>query len=378
MQFREDRNSVSFSWLALLFSILSISVTALDEESTLLFDLGRNGSTFENITHLSSRYRLAAMQCLAADQYLWRHNMHTLQALILLIYGINHSHGQTWALLGTAYNIALALGCHIDPDVFGLDIVQCEERRRCWAGLSMLYTIQNTSLGILDPRSIPNDVKLPANVNDSDLMDGGRAPTIESPTQMSYLLFKFRLYKLSSQISQEIFAPRPPSYQSIMALDQEISHEQEAWAESYASHSVGGPLPVHHVVQLHILYGYSHQLRLLLHRPLFNRALTSANSEEVALSRNRCIESAQGMLGIHKLLFESSEFRPFRWYNQGLGSFHAFHAAIVLFVVLVTADNVAESYDMKQALESSLAIFTAMSERSNICKKAAPILQFLL
>jgi hypothetical protein len=122
---------VSFSWLALLFYILSISVTALDEESTLPYDLGWNDSMMNNIASLQSRYRMAAMQCLAADQYLWKHNMQTLQALILLIYGINHSHGQTWALLGTSYNIALSLGCHIDPDAFGLDIVQCEERRRC-------------------------------------------------------------------------------------------------------------------------------------------------------------------------------------------------------------------------------------------------------
>jgi hypothetical protein len=350
----------------------------MDEESTVLFDLGRNGSAIENIASLSSRYRMAAMQCLAADQYLWRHNMHTLQALILLIYGINHSHGQTWALLGTAYNIALALGCHIDPDAFGLDIVQREERRRCWAGLTMLYTIQNTSMGHLDPRSIPNDVKMPANVNDGNLTDGGVYPTTEMPTQMSYLLYKFRLYKLCTRISNVIFGSRQPSYQSIMTLDQEIGREQEAWAECYASHSIGGPLPVYHVVQIHILYGYSHQLRLLLHRPIFSRSLSNASPQEIDFSRNRCIESAQGILSIHKLLFESPEFAPFRWYNNGLGSFHAFHAAIVLFVSLVTGENVAQSFELKQTLESSLAVFTAMMARSNVCKKATPILRFLL
>jgi hypothetical protein len=233
-------------------------------------------------------------------------------------------------------------------------------------------------MGNLDPRSIPNDVKMPANVNDSDLPDGDLFPTINSPTQMSYLLYKFRLYKLCSRISQEIFGSQQPSYQAIMALDQEITREQEGWADCYASHLVGGPLPMHHIVQLHILYGYSHQLRLLLHRPVFSHGLSGASPQEVDLSRSRCIKSAQGILGIHKLLYESSEFAPFQWYNQGLGSFHAFHAAIVLFVVLVTAENVVQSYEMKQTLESSLVIFAAMAERSNICKKATPILRFLL
>jgi hypothetical protein len=121
--------------------ILSIAVAALDESTSLFQDLGRRTSTGENITLLSSRYRTAAMQCLSADQYLWRHTIHTLQTLILIIYNVNHTHGNAWGLLGLAYNIATTLGCHVDLSSFSLDRIQCEERRRCWVGLMMLYTV---------------------------------------------------------------------------------------------------------------------------------------------------------------------------------------------------------------------------------------------
>ncbi|KAK5018770.1 hypothetical protein LTR16_001043 [Cryomyces antarcticus] len=377
-RFQSNPESVSLSWLALLFVILSISVTALEDSSPLLHDLGRKSSSTENVAFLSSRYRAAAMQCLEADYYLWRHTMQTLQALILMIYGINHTHGQTWALLGMTYNIALALGCHVDPDNFGLDVVQCEERRRCWAGLMMLYTVQNSCMGNVDVHCIQQSVRLPANVNDDQLVGETVPPDSDGPTQMSYILFKFRLYNLCSKICENMFGPRQPSYRAIMILDQEIAREQEDWNARYLADSQSGPLPVHQVVHLNILYGYSHQLFLLLHRPAFTNASSCADPDEVRNSRNRCLDSARGLLGIHIMLEESPEFSPFRWYNQGLGSFHAFHAAVVLVVVLATADDSIQYHDTTQVLENSVRIFERMASRSRVCAKAAPVLRCLL
>jgi hypothetical protein len=375
-QFESDPESMSLSWLALLFAILSIAVTALDDK-TLLRDLGKKSSNSQNIAALSSRYRSAAMQCLAADQYLWRHTLHTLQALILVIYGINHTHGQSWALLGTTYNISLAIGCHVDPNNFGLELIPCEERRRCWAALTMLYTIQNTSVGSLDPRGLPTDVAMPANVNDSDLVDG-RIISNSSPTQMSYILHKFALYNLCSRLCTDIFGNQRPSYDMIMDLDQSITKEQQKWNTSFLLDTQhGSSLPLHHLVQLNILNGYAHQLLLLLHRPVLMNTASLVGPIQIKLSRDRCIESARALLNIHTTLFESPEFKQFQWYNQGLGSFHAFHAAIFLFVALASSVNSAQYYEIKQTLDISLAVFESMVDRSRICEQAAPILRYL-
>jgi hypothetical protein len=114
--------------------------------------------------------------------------------------------------LGMTYNVAIALACHIDPSTFNLDPIQSEERRRCWAGPMMLYTIQNTALGNPDPSwKISHDVRLPADMNDSDITLSGIQETFIDPTQMSYLLFKFKLYDLAAQICRQTCGSSEPT-----------------------------------------------------------------------------------------------------------------------------------------------------------------------
>lgn len=146
--FRENPESTPLSFLALLFVVLSLPVTALDGGHPLLSDLGHDADPGTNIRNLSKKYRLAAMRCLVADNFMFCHNLHTVQCLVLLIYALNHAQGPAWSLLGTTLHIAISIGCAVDPAGLDVDRIEAEERRRCWAGLRMLYTIQNTCLGI--------------------------------------------------------------------------------------------------------------------------------------------------------------------------------------------------------------------------------------
>jgi hypothetical protein len=154
-----------------------------------------------------------------------------------------------------AYNVSVALGCHIDPSTFNLDFIQCEERRRCKAGSMMLYTIQSTIMGNPDPTSrTSSSVKLPADVNDSDITLTGVQDSLPGRTQMSYLLFKFSLYDLTSRICRETFSCAEPSPSAIQNLDQQICLAQESWNSRYISDSTFEALPTHHAVHLHILH----------------------------------------------------------------------------------------------------------------------------
>ena len=93
--------SVSLSWLAILFTIISLAVTAIDEHDPLLKDLGRSPDACANIRLLSMRYRGAAMKCLTKEGVVWgKHNVKSLQALIMLGYAMSHSQGETWVLIG--------------------------------------------------------------------------------------------------------------------------------------------------------------------------------------------------------------------------------------------------------------------------------------
>lgn len=383
------------SWLALLFAVLSVAVTALDEGSDLLRDLGKSPIASKSIATLTSRYRASALRCLEADHYLWRQNLQTLQALILLIYGINHSHGQSWALLGLTRNVALSLGCHVDPEHFGLDLVEAEQRRRCWAALTMLYMIQNTCLGSIDSAPIQNSVRMPLDVDDDELTASSVSTNThiarsdrDRVSQMSYLLHKFRLYDICARICSYLFSENSlPSYDVISDFDKEISAQQEAWNRQYLRDTRHSNLPSHHAAHLNILFGYSHQLFLLLHRPVLMQTQTEDGNtqqyapSQVLSSRTRCLKSASALLGIHRLLNETDAFRPYQWYNHGLGSFHAFHAAVFIAYICGTSTYLGADYlaSLRRELEGSVTTFEAIAAtgRSRICEKAAPVLRRL-
>ncbi|KAH7113970.1 hypothetical protein B0J13DRAFT_460615 [Dactylonectria estremocensis] len=389
-QFRQEPDQVSLSWLALLFAILSVAITAVPEENTLLHELGRCKTTLENMSLLCARYRAAAMKCLEADHYLWRHNLQTLQTLVLLIYGINHTHGQSWALLGTARNIALSLGCHVDPDAFNLDIVAAEERRRCWAGLNMLYTIQNTTLGNLESVHTHSNVKPPLDVNDDQLVSGSPVPHSPQvgPSQMSYLLLKFDLYDICSRICNTIFGTsKTPTFGAISLLDAEIAAQQDNLNYKYLLGTTTLSLADSHAVHLNILFGYSHQLVLLLHRPvLMHQFIGEAGIrytvENFTTSRSKCVESSRALLGIHRMLHEDEAYRPYRWYNRGLGSFHAFHAIVLLAYIHGTSTDLDSTTLelLRRDILDGLAVFEQIEQSglSKICERATPILKSLL
>jgi len=269
------------------------------------------------------------------------------------------------------------LGCHIDPSEFNLNPIHCEERRRCWAWLMMLYTIQNTMLGNQHPLPrISQTVQLPLNINDDGISSDGISEPPLGPTQMSYLLLKFRLFNITTKICQEVFGDDEPCQELIEALDQEICLEQESWDKQYLADSAINPLPIYHTVHLNILYGYSHQLFLLLHRPFFAQSIMGFSIPNA--SQIRCISSAEALLDIHRMFYETPAFTPYRWYTEGLGSFHAFHAASVLAVALLQPIYQPQYQKFRRILEHALHIFEASAERSAICSKAYRILNWLL
>ncbi|GAD98220.1 hypothetical protein ARB_07724 [Paecilomyces variotii No. 5] len=377
-RFQEDASSVSLGWLALLFIILGIAVTALDDNDEILPDLGHEKSISTNIRVVSSRYRSAAMKCLAADGVMTRHSMNSLQALVLTLYARSHVNLPTWTLLGFTHHVAIAMGCHMDPSRFNLGVLECERRRRTWAGLMMIYTIQNTALGSFGHRPFSQDTKLPSDVNDIDLVAPSGKESPEGPTQMTYILLKFRLYETSAKISETLLSSREGSPTTLAQLENEVSFIQNMCASRYRSDSDRSYLPAYHMANYNILQGYIHQLNLLIHRPNFTRCFQGDHSETLWRHRDKCIESAKSLLAIYRNLFECPIFAPYKWYTSGLASFHAFHASVVLAAILMEPDSDYEYNEIKSLLLSSLGLFSALSHRSSVCDKAVTILQNLI
>ena len=375
--FLANPSSATASWLALLYAILATAVLALDGDSSVLNSLSRERDAAEKVADLSEQYRRAAFACLEADHYFWNHNVGTLQALILLIYGISHSYGPTWTLLGLTHHLAISIGCHVDPEELGLSMIECEERRRCWACLSMLYTNQSTTLGgIGNPQILQQNAttRPPLDCNDHELAMGHPVATAGA-TQMSYMLLKFRLYDICSDICSNVLGRKDTSYDMVKQIDASIVNEQHTWDARYLDDSRSGPLEAYHLAHLNILWSYSSHLLLLLHQ---FHATQGAATPEALWSETRSIQTATRLLEIHATMSDSPELAPFRWYTRGLGSFHAFHAAVILFNLLPSIALRANACEVHAALRGCTTRFEQMSDMSPLCSKAAPVLRRLV
>jgi len=265
--FQRDMSNVDTSWLALLFTLLALAVTTLDDGDETVCDISMGLTS----TAVAALYRRNAMICLAAGDFLLKHNLHTIQALVLLIYATNHSEGLagSWGLLGLAQNLGTALRYHRDDDKDCF--ISREQKRRCWAGLLMLHTISAVSFdNVQIPSLTEHDTELPADLNDIDIQVHGVSQASSSPTQMSYMLYKFRLYRLSTRVCELVRKPVAMiAYNDILELDMAIAVEQSVWDERYLRDGGSCKVERHNQAQWNILHMYAHQMYLLLHRSFF-------------------------------------------------------------------------------------------------------------
>jgi hypothetical protein len=95
-------------------------------------------------------------------------------------------------------------------------------------------------------------------------------------------------------------------------------------------------------------------------------------------SQIRCITSAEALLDVHRVLYETASFAPSKRYTYGLGSFHAFHVAAVLAVALSQPIYRLQYEKFRTILHATLERLETTGDGSPICSKAARSLEFLL
>lgn len=381
--FWENPRDFQLSWLALLYTILALSVLCIPRDHILMVELSKSGMIPP--LELVETFQKAAQTCLFADNFLQHYRLSTLQAVILLIYSYNHTQGvhDGWWLLGIGHHIAIGLGCHRDGSHFGFGLLVTEIRRRVWAALLNLDCIFVTMSGrpsLINPAQY--DTKLPLNVDDCDITPETTvaSPIAQSrPTQMTYLLCKFRLYAISRQIFEEAHHLSVPETSRIRELDTALQKVPSQWP--YLGTSIESPGA--EWAQLLILQSYVHQLCISLHKKfLLDRSL-----ELNSFSRQRVASSAVALLRIHKDFCDNPALKRYGWYTNGLGTFQALHAAISLTIeihLLSTNDdgNESRSDDMTSmvtlytdVLDSAQDSFNASAGSSTMAEKAAIVLQ---
>lgn len=100
--FMQSHSHTDLSWLALLFAICSATANTMENDDTMLIELWPDASRPRDVSEMAYRFRAAAMTCLSQDEFMIRHNLSTLEALLVLIYTISNHEGaeRSWTLLG--------------------------------------------------------------------------------------------------------------------------------------------------------------------------------------------------------------------------------------------------------------------------------------
>ena len=376
-----DPSAVSFSWLALLFMLLALGLHTLDYDDALLPDAvgPSRSSSSQSASFSTRRYRETAMICLSKDQFLTSYRLTTLQALLLIVYEICHEEGveRGWTMLGIALNISIALHCNAEFGQPGLSVLEVERRRRCWAGLLSLYAYQIVSYPGVDMLFSTNiKAAMPADVNDADIREDSILQPSRQPTQMSVMIFKIRLFQLSSRICRHLKGPNKFDEKTRDQFDAEITEERQQWDAMFP---INDDVPslldfssfAHWSLQFH-----GHHLYLLIHQPFCR-----PRSNPTCFRRQswaKCISSGAALLKLHQRFWEIPRLRPCRWTLHGLHSFYAVHGAVALASCLLEEESHAsDSLQYRDTFIAMVNRVEKLQHRSPICKKAHPILSQL-
>jgi hypothetical protein len=390
----DDPSATDNAWLALLFLICSIAVNLFEIDDPTFISLRSTLNIEWNVADISLYYRQMAMNCLCQGEFLVRFNLGTLEALLLLVYSISHNEGveQSWTLLGKnssfpnisiqpdtetgmTLNIAIALKCNRRDFSLETNCIEVERRRRCWSGVLLLHTYQAISFKDIDILPITNiETALPADVNDNDILADRILPASSSPTQMSSMRFKISLHQLSARICKAVSADETMSAARLALFEGEIANEQERWDSTFLLDGCPSLLETSSYAQWCLLQVYANQLYLILHRQ-FCRAGSETAGSTIQASRSRCIVAGAALLDIHRQLWESPRLRHIRWFMDGMTSFCAFHGAVALATCLLGWDaEVNEHQTYRATFDAAVLRFQQLQQRSQVCKKAFPVL----
>lgn len=152
----------------ILFAVYHFAVvSSSDEECQQNFGQSRD--------ILRGRYSTALKQALVNASFLKTTQLPVLQAFVLYLLSMRHSHDPHtfWQLTGTAVRIAQRIGIHRDGETLGLPPFDSEMRRRLFYQILPLdgYASQISGTGItVDSASW--DVKQPLSLNDDQLWPG--------------------------------------------------------------------------------------------------------------------------------------------------------------------------------------------------------------
>lgn len=219
-----------------------------------------------------------------------------------------------WIMTGVLVRAAINMGYHRDPSQTpSISPLQAEYRRRVWASVMEMDDMASFVVGF--PRMISTtfaDTREPSNLFDWELsaeMDTlPQSRPMSEVTDVTYLIYKTRLFRALGRITDFNNTPTPGSYEQILDIDNNLKRayqdlptnlriQRENWL-----YMVNGQRATSSHMQLEVLY---HQGMCQLHRRFVAKG---REDPRFKYSRDQCISSALEILKFQQVM------EPF-WYK---------------------------------------------------------------
>ncbi|THU93548.1 hypothetical protein K435DRAFT_189601 [Dendrothele bispora CBS 962.96] len=381
---------ISLSFLSVYFMVLCLSLHLI--EPGLCRQLNIN---FTEATELGTKMYSAAQATFYAGNFFANHSLEALQSFILMgVYRQNVDEADShWALLGSAIKIAQNLGISRlgseseNRKYTGLwkSLVKRETGRRVWWSLIFDdWSHAAAHNGAYSVHPSQNHTALPANINDTDLVEG--QPLREMPetqyTEMTLSRTRYRFVDLYRQIVDNMQSPSSSGYGFILEMDVKLRKMQEEVPLYFQDGSSGEALSKEQLLAtakgvkgleltLSLIMGETRQLRL--HRPFLFRGY---KDKRFVKSRDQCISSARAILGYLKSNDEHCAIL-LKWW---MVLFYGFAASVVLFIDLChqKVDDAPDLEHRRAELREALDLFKTAEHISTVSRNAIVLLEGLM
>lgn len=293
---------MSYTWIALLYSIMALSVSMyhrIDEPLPL--------NTFDSMTAWNI-FRKRAAQCLTQANYLTP-GQYKVEALFM--YSLSEFYRSQDAQMGVSFlfgiiiRLAMRMGYHRDPSHYpGLSAKDGEMRRRTWALLIQLDTLISFQVGL--PRTIRSwlsDTGLPSNLLDTDFDENTTILPQSRPegerTPCTYTCAKARIQHVFGQISDLAYSREPVSFDEILEIERRLDESHNILPSFFQIRPISQCIadPAELIMRRYTLEMLYQKARIVLHRPYLGKH---------AHSRSICITAAKETLRYHAEIWNES------------------------------------------------------------------------
>ncbi|KAL2845434.1 fungal-specific transcription factor domain-containing protein [Aspergillus pseudoustus] len=307
--FWETPQEVSLPWLAILYSIMTLSVLFYQRTGDPIPDLPGDAKD------IAGTFRKRSVQCLVQSNYLTP-GRYKVEAMFLYnmgeFYKSPDAHTEVPYLLGLTIKLAMRMGYHRDSQQFpAISAFDGEMRRRVWAFLCQLDALFAFEVGV--PRTIQDwqyDTELPRNLGDMDFdQDTVQLPPSRPMTEMThstYTIAKARLMLCFGKILDMAFSRTPITYEETLQVDRRLEEAHSLIPQMFKIRPISQSLPdpPRLIFQRFTLENVYQKARCVLHRKYLAEV---HENRRYSYSRMVCITASKQILRVHADLYNETQ-----------------------------------------------------------------------